>query len=498
MAQHYDVAVIGGGVGPLVAALMLARGGRRVLLVDHANANAEAEGEGPIEAPCYALGDMSCIARYHDELGITPPPTMRPAGRSHLQVLLPRHRLTISGGRENLATELRREFPADGASIDDVLQRLSQQDRAICHFLLRAPSLPPNTLLDRLRLWQSARALGHLSAPLRSYDPTSAEHKLTLNNAFTPLPSSHPLQRLFSGCLPLMQDSCGGASTHFAAVHLISQVLMGHSADAPDRAALLQLLWATAKRAGIELRHPSRIKRMGVSHKRATHLELVHERQEVRAQYYLYGHTDPLAELWDGPLGHPDHALRRAEDKLQSRDGGCWLQRQWHVPKAWVPAALAPVAWHVDGRATGREATAQAGGVPDEPFVLQRLDEGDTTRLIVTVPVQQVPDGPGRINVTLTPWAHAVWRRVEPRLRRTLPHLPQNNGGLGPMQVLAERRVAPPETSYLGVSGRSHKTALRNVIYCGRGVVPGLGLEGEYLTAAGAVALLNKQAGWRS
>ena len=477
MAQHYDVAIIGSAPGQLVAALMLARSGRRVVLVEHAEADLS-----PWE-PCYPAGEGSCIARWHDELGITPPPARRQGPRAHLQVVLPHQRLTIGGGREALAQELKREFVRDAQAIDDLLQRLILLDRSICHFLLNVPSLPPETLPQRFKVWQMGRALG----PLQGTADAKAQDAL-----FGDLGPEHPIRRLFLAGLPLLCDSAPKPPSQFLAVHRMAQTFLGQPADPGSRAALMALLWDAAKRAGIEVRRGARVKRMALGHKRASHLELVGERHEVRADWYLYGGSEPLGQLWP----NPSDPLVRQEAQSHSPVVGQWLQRQWRVPHRMVNAALGPLAWVLDGRAHGRPEAPE----PDEPFVLQRQTEGDEVILHISAPMGD-PAQEGQPGHTRAPaaeaGAQALWRRIEPRLRRVLPHLPPDGAGLADLGVGARPLFGVPAHSHWGVTGRSRKTPVHNVVYCGRDVVPGLGLEGEYLAASGAVALIRRRARWR-
>lgn len=485
MAQHYDVALIGGDVSQLVAALMLARRGRRVVVVEH-----EAACAVDAALPLSPVGEMSCLARYHDELGITPPPTMRPKDRVAWQVILPNHRLSLASDRGGVAHELKRAFPKDARAIDDLLQELNLEHRAICTFLQGAPSLPPESWWEQFNLWRATKAL---AMPLMQ----SAQQQQTTR--FASLPGDHPLQRLMSHGLPLMQYSCTQPLSRFAAVHLMAQALMGHPADAANKADLLQLLWGAAQRAGIDIRRGAGIKHMVPTGKRITHLELQDGSQQLRAECYVYGGRSPLSQWCQGPAAA--RAQRLEDDAYQAlqQQAGSLLQRQWQVPVRLLNQALGPRVWHVDGRIEGRD-----GAPADEPFVLQRQDQADTATLTVTAPVQH-PVPPGRVDaepclpdhVTHEGWAQATWQRIEPRLRRTLPHLPADGAGLGPMVQGAHRRPQLGPASYLGVTGRSRSSSLSNVVCCSRDVVPGLGLEGEYLAAAGSVALISRRAGWR-
>ncbi|MEZ4272211.1 MAG: hypothetical protein R3C68_12510 [Myxococcota bacterium] len=52
------------------------------------------------------------------------------------------------------------------------------------------------------------------------------------------------------------------------------------------------------------------------------------------------------------------------------------------------------------------------------------------------------------------------------------------------------------EPPLLGITGRPQQTPFKNLLHCGRDVLPGLGVEGEYitgLTAADALTALRKK-----
>ena len=53
----------------------------------------------------------------------------------------------------------------------------------------------------------------------------------------------------------------------------------------------------------------------------------------------------------------------------------------------------------------------------------------------------------------------------------------------------------PSVRPMLGVAARPVRTAYKNLVHCGRDVVPGLGLEGEYVTGLGAAEALAQMAG---
>ncbi len=127
----YDVVIVEGGVGGLVAAVLLAQGGRRVLVVERGDSPGEAgaayvrdgytfEHPGQILWGGTEAGRLGQILR---PLGISlkSVPTDVP-----VQVVRPPHRLNFFPPGESLWREWRREFPDDLPTLRTVCARLER------------------------------------------------------------------------------------------------------------------------------------------------------------------------------------------------------------------------------------------------------------------------------------------------------------------------------------------------------------------------------------
>jgi phytoene dehydrogenase-like protein len=176
--NHYDVIVLGTDFAGLVAAALVARRGKRVLLIPH----------GPIDgryrlarrsfaldtAPLVHLG-CPAVHRVFDELGLWT--QIRRENRpleDMLHGVLPRSRIDLEGGESQPIAwerELRREWPDDAVAdaheqrrqwseaTDEVLDELLGSDNALVadgfwsrRFLGRVQSQLPSTDLDELAL----------------------------------------------------------------------------------------------------------------------------------------------------------------------------------------------------------------------------------------------------------------------------------------------------------------------------------------------------------
>ena len=185
----YDVCVLGSQLGGVVAGALLARRGFRVLQVA-----LDDPGPGYVEGG-YLLpwGPALVPAPQHlpsaeavlVELGLA-----TDLGRAlepcdpDIQVLLPRHRVDVTGDPALLARELRREWPADADRLGAAFAELSALFDRSGHFLRSAPPLPPSGLAERFALRKAlsaaARAPGEPTDPIATTRPFRGleEHEL--------------------------------------------------------------------------------------------------------------------------------------------------------------------------------------------------------------------------------------------------------------------------------------------------------------------------------
>jgi hypothetical protein len=175
--NHYDVIILGESLASRIAAVLLAKAGRRVLLTG-----------SPATAPCPAwipaslhlerlldlLDDRSCL--------VSAPP---------FQVLSGQVRLTLHG-ISALHDELRREFPADSIRVQQLLRELDNKGKRLETALLESAGLPLTGWASR---WQfmGKRLLKGLT--LQSLAHPLADKLKTGNSAQT----VQALSALFSG-----------------------------------------------------------------------------------------------------------------------------------------------------------------------------------------------------------------------------------------------------------------------------------------------------------
>lgn len=156
----WDVVVVGGGVGGLAAAGLLANAGRTVLLLE-ASAQVGGSCRGIAQDGYrYDLGGGlitgadpgGAVAALCERLQIgLPTAVCDPA----VQVALPRHRVNLSRSAEGWWPEIRREFPDDEEAWHELVSDLASLARDREDLVRRLPPLPPDGWLDRFRCWRS-------------------------------------------------------------------------------------------------------------------------------------------------------------------------------------------------------------------------------------------------------------------------------------------------------------------------------------------------------
>lgn len=166
--MSYDFAVIGGGIAGLTAALILARRGLRVALVEKGKRTAclvrgfERRGlrfdTGFHYAGGLAPGDI--LDRFCHYLGIAEGLSPQPLGADAydtLRCLQPEFEFRFPSGREPLRQRLHATFPREGGAIDAYLQEIDRAVAAFPYMSLEATQPPELTasptlqqVLDRL------------------------------------------------------------------------------------------------------------------------------------------------------------------------------------------------------------------------------------------------------------------------------------------------------------------------------------------------------------
>ena len=512
MAQHFDIAVIGMQTSGVIAAALMAKRGRRVLLVDNGE-NSNIYRRNGLCLPLVpnlvpAIEQSAYVQRVHDELGMGPElratvKILEPV----FQAVMPKHRMNIESKREALLTELRYEFPELVQPVETFFTKLSALDDELSAFLNNAPPLPPNTWFERVRYRSAFAKVAHLNEPFET------------NELLAGIPEDHPVRELLLGPLTFFGHLWGETPTLFHAARLISRYFRGVSTFGDGVGGLARMLLVAAERAGVTVRRGAMVREVHASRRRITELTLEDDRQAHKADYFVANTVTPFHDLLPVEMRHPRFVL----EEQTVRPTGSLLVLNLVVKRSVIPCGMANALFLFNGRRSTREDRPV-----DPPLFVQRFpaQRGELGTVRGRLPLEDTEHEvlsvscPVRINdLVRSPERVAAFKtQVIGRMRRVVPFLDDNlvdaslpidTNSWDLEDENSARRIDPwllhpiyetgPKQPILGIAVRPLTTYYKNLIHCGRDVVPGLGLEGEYITGSNAANLLQSMAGrkWR-
>ena len=169
-ARRWDVVVVGGGIGGLAAAGLLAKAGRSVLLLERSLRVGGACVGVLQDGHRYDLGvslitgvgPQGAVTGLCERLGLNLPTA---ACDPTVQVALPRHRLSLPLTVDGWWPEIHREFPDDEAGWHTLLSDLAVLAGDRDRLARSLPPLPPRGWRSRLRWWRALRLPGPSAPP---------------------------------------------------------------------------------------------------------------------------------------------------------------------------------------------------------------------------------------------------------------------------------------------------------------------------------------------
>jgi phytoene dehydrogenase-like protein len=138
MTNRHQLTVIGTRFPHLALGVLLAKKGRKVLIVDTLVNESGQEEDSTTgyrfrrrPAPLFGLDGQGFLRRFLDEIGIGRMLVNKtyPSNPISYQVVLPRHRVNVYPERENLFEELAREFPGRIDSFRDLYGRWDNTEK---------------------------------------------------------------------------------------------------------------------------------------------------------------------------------------------------------------------------------------------------------------------------------------------------------------------------------------------------------------------------------
>jgi hypothetical protein len=487
--RAYDVCVVGSQLGGIAAGALLARRGFRVLHVDHDGLGGQ-----------YADGGW--LLPYAPSL--LPSPRLFPAAEAvlselgliadlvrqlepclpDLQVILPRARLDLVRDPARRRAELEREWPGEGQRLEAALeesQRLFDAERA---FLEARPPLPPLGLRQR---WRLSRA--------RRLSPSGGDGP--------PVPlaelGDHPLAVALRSTYPFLAH-LDGTPPRLGLIRTLGALLRGTHRLAGGELGLREVLRRRIAESRGDLLGgdgvPAIAESLEVERGRVVAVRVNGSEGVFTARAFVSA-TDTVALRRLVPGG----GEKLAAQLDRSRPSRRLLSVNWVVRPEGLPAALGPTALAAGFDGPGPVLlqvlpALRASKGRSEPVAGERVLTAG-----VVVPVRgREPDGEalsaevGRLRETVGRFLPFFGRHV---VLESVPLVAADASRRG-SRLLAHPLYEMAPGRALGVTGLPTRSAVRNLFFAGREVVPGLGLEGEFhaaLQAADAAeAWLGKKA----
>ena len=499
--RAYDVCVVGSQLGGIGAAALLARRGFRVLHVDHDGLGGHYQDGGwhlpyaPALLPSprifpageAVLAELGLVADLSRQLE---------AGVPDLQVLLPRARLNLFRDPAARLAELEREWPADAARLDAALVEALRLFDAERSFLDARPPLPPTGLRQR---WRLSRA--------RRLSPSAGDGP--------PVPlaelGDHPLAVALRSTYPFLAH-LDGTPPRLGLVRTLGAVLRGTHRFPGGEVGLREVLRRRIAESRGDLLGgegvPAIAESLEVERGRVTAVRLAGSDGVYTARAFVSA-TDTVALRRLVPGG----GEKLATQLDQSRPAHRLLSVNWVVRAEGLPAALGATALAAGfspglaepapSSSTTRGDPVAPGGGAGDAILLQVLPalRGSRKGLVepsghervltagAFVPVrgreqegELVAAEAARLRKAVGAFLPFFERHV---VHESVPLLAAESGRRG-SRLLAHPLYEVRPHRVLGVAGLPTRSAVKNLFFAGREVVPGLGLEGEFHAAAQA------------
>ena len=496
--NHYDLIVLGADVAGLVAAALVARRGKRVLVLPHGNP----DGVYRLQGRLFALDTAPVIhaatapvERVFTELGLVQQFRRLAApidGWQHH--VIDDARLDLGVRERALETELARVWPDDDASEAWALRRRwTDATEAVLGDLLAS-----ETALSADGFW-NRRFLSRVAAQLPGRDVDEC----------APLAEDHPLRRVASAPLPWLSHLTGAQLGKAAALRLGRLWSMGPEDVPTGERRIRELLLQRIELHSGEVKRELRVAEFVVKRGRLVGISLLGKRDRYGCDQLIVA-TDPglLADnnlLGDAAprslikaLGAIATAASRFVMHVEIDERGitpafegmalcCPTAQTSAVPEAsgtaWVPDLAHGVGHtYVRSEAGSSEATRRLAITR-----IVAVDEDLTTMR------EQILDELDQRGVLpfCRPWirmCHSPHDGREAQDGEGEPH-----AELGPGSAM-NLPMAPiyfgDEEPLLGVGLLPTSSGIRGLSFASRACLPGLGLEGEFAAGASAAALV--------
>jgi phytoene dehydrogenase-like protein len=418
---------------------------------------------------------MPTVEEAFTELGMTS--TVQRALRPHLpelQLILPRHRADLHTDLIRRRTELGREFGETAEGLLSALTATASQHEASDAFFKEQPSLPPDGFFD---------AWG-LKKKIRQHPGLEAHPRLSNNT---------PPGALLRGLLPFL-TYLDEPSSPLALTRPLSQALQSPQRFPGGNEGLRELLVRRLSELGGDVltRENSDsfvVEEISFDGARFAGVKLV--RSDI-----IYRASCLVAAMDSGALRRLVTDRKRHRGLLEQLDASSTksllFSVNWVVPASALPRGMGELLLVETEDVELRPLLVQVhpartpGGKEDEalrvvcagafvPASVRELGEEHMQALAQRIDAQLD---------TLMPFTR------EKRVLRSAPYL--DAGGVRGSRLMPHPLYSFEADAFLGVTGLKQRTPAKNILLAGREVLPGLGLEGEFLAGMRAARLVQE------
>lgn len=498
--SFYDVVVVGLRLGALAAGALLARRGFRVLLIGHDDLPAAY----PIETPqgpislyrtpfTVTAADSPALRRVFTELALSQTFRRRATALDPcMQVVLPRHRIDYVGDAAELEREIKREFPEVERPIADLYDRLGRWNEAIDRMVERDLVWPPDSFLERREF-------------ARAGDSTPFGKRGDEGDLFAEFPEGHPFRLVVHAQTRFADQMDPDHTSPLRLARLHGASVRGTASLEGGLDGLRRILMDKIRTHSGEVREKERAHTVVLKRGRVSGLRFAVSDEAVGCNFVLSS-SPTSAVLRLLPDRGPFDALFERTGEPQARYYRYALSVV--LPTDALPAGMGREVYFV------RDSSRR---LADENLLYVRSFPSELAGLsVVTAEAllsrRGIEDVEGYLPQTR--------ERVIGALREIVPFLDQNALYIDspfdgrPLRDVRERRdIAMPDPWHrapermqavfgypvvrnLGVCAMSVRSPIKGLLLCGAQVVPGFGVEGEFLaawTAAGIITRTDRQ-----
>jgi phytoene dehydrogenase-like protein len=475
----YDVIIMGSQLGGALAAALLAKRSHRVLFIDHDGTGTGYEHGGYVlpYAPSItpALKTMPTVEEAFTELGLTTAVqrTLRPHV-PELQLVLPRHRVDLHTDPIRRRAELAREFGETAEGLLSALTATGTQHEASDAFFKEQPNLPPEGFLEK---WGLNKKIGQ--------HPGLEAHPRLSNNT--------PPGALLRGLLPFL-TYLDEPTSPLALTRPLSQALQAPQRYPGGSDGLREALVKRLSELGGDVltRENSDsfiVEEISFDGARFAGVKLL--RSDV-----LYRASCLIAATDSGALRRLIKDRKRHRGLMEQLDlsstKSLLFSVNWVVPVDTLPRGMGEL-------------------------LLVETDDPELNPLLIQVHPARTPGGkddeslrvvcagafvPTSVRELGEDHMKVLAKRIDDQLdalmpftreKRVMSSAPYLDAG----EVRGSRLMPHPLYSFeaeafLGVTGLKQRTPAKNLLLAGREVLPGLGLEGEFLAGMRAARLVQE------